>query len=120
MLRIQVAAALAAFLLLVQLAFAADEPLRVQTVQGTIEKVEKETLTIRHRPADSKTDKSMTFKLTGTSRFSTLSTQKRADKIVLVQKDTEAKNLTGKQPIAVIYATNAGDHVLLAAVVQAD
>jgi Cu/Ag efflux protein CusF len=120
MLRIQTAAALAASLLLAHMAFAADEAPRVQTVQGTIEKVDKETLTIKHRPADGKSEKSMTFKLTGTSRFSTLSTQKRGDKIVLVQKDTEVKNLAAKQPIAVIYATNAGDHVLLAAVVQAD
>jgi hypothetical protein len=46
--------------------------------------------------------------------------KKTRDKIVLVQKDTEAKNLAAKQSIAVIYASNAGDHVLLAAVVQAD
>jgi nitrogen fixation protein FixH len=120
MLRIQALVVLTALVLLARIASAADEVPRVQTVQGTIEKVDKETLTIKHRPADSKTDKSMTFKLTGTSRFSTLSTQKRGEKIVLVQKDTEVKNLAAKQPIAVIYATNAGDHVLLAAVVQAD
>jgi hypothetical protein len=120
MLRIQAVAVLATALLLARAALAADESPRVQTVQGTIEKVEKDTLTIKHRPPDGKTDKSTTFKLTGTSRFSTLSTQKRGDKIVLVQKDTEAKNLAAKQSIAVIYASNAGDHVLLAAVVQAD
>lgn len=109
-----------AVLVLSRVAWAAEEPPRVQTMQGTVEKVEKETLTIKHRAPDSKTEKSVAFKLTGTSRFSALSTQKRGDKLVLVQKDTEAKNLVEKQAIAVIYANNAGDRVLLAAVVHAE
>jgi hypothetical protein len=113
-------AVVSAFLVLTHVAFAADESPRLQTIQGTVEKVEKDTLTIKHRQSDSKTEKSVTFKLTGTSRFSMLSTQKRGDKIVLVQKDTEAKSLAEKQAIAVIYAVNAGDHVLLAAVVHAE
>ena len=99
---------------------AADEAPHMQTVLGTIEKVEKESLTIKHKASDGKSETKMTFKLTGTSRFSMLSTQKRGDKIVFAQKDAEVKNLAEKQTIAVIYANNAGDHVLLSAVVQAE
>ena len=111
-------AILMCLMLLAQPLQAADETPRMQTVQGTIEKVEKESLTIRHKSGDGKTESKQTFKLTGTSRFSMLSTQKRGDKLVLVQKDAEVKNLAEKQTIAVIYANNAGEHVLLAAVVQ--
>lgn len=96
----------------------AQEPLKLQTVQGVVGKLDKETLVVHHKTE--KTDKVTTFKLTGTSRFSALSTRKTGDKIVLVQKDIEAKALVEKQPISVIYATNGGDHVLLTAVVQAE
>ncbi len=99
---------------------AADEAPRMQTVLGTIENVGKESLTIKQKGSDGKSETKMTFKLTGTSRFSMLSTQKRGDKIVFVQKDAEVKNLAEKQTIAVIYATNAEDHVLLSAVVHAE
>lgn len=108
------------FALVTQSLRAADEPPRMQTVQGTINKVEKDSITIKHKSGDSKTEAKIAFKLTGTSRFSMLSTQKRGDKIVLVQKDAEVKNLAEKQTIAIIYANNAGDHILLAAVVQAE
>ena len=120
MLRSHALAVVAAVLVLTHVVFAADQTPRMQTVQGTVEKVEKDTLTIKHQAPESKTEMRLTFKLTGTSRFSTLSTQKRGDKIVLVQKDTEAKSLAEKQSIAVIYASNAGDHVLLVAVVHAE
>lgn len=120
MLRSHAVAIVFAILLSSQAAFAADEAIHAKTVQGTVEKMEKDALTIKHHTGDKKTDKTITFKLTGTSRFTTLSVQKRSDKIVLVQKDTEAKAIAEKQSIAVIYADNAGDHVLLAAVVQSE
>jgi hypothetical protein len=44
----------------------------------------------------------------------------RQDKLVFAQTDTQAGNLAEKQSIAVICARHSGDHVLLAAVVQAD
>ena len=106
--------------LLGPLVLAAEDTPRPLTTLGVIEKVEKELVTIKHRAADGKFDKSLVLKLTGTSRLSVLSTQKRGDKLVLVQKDMEAKNLAEKQQIAVIFANNGDDHVLLAAVVQAE
>jgi hypothetical protein len=109
-----------AFATLVHIVCAAEELPKMQTVHGTIEKIEKESLTISYKSGDSKIDKKLTFKLTGTSRFSILSTQKRGDKIVLVQRDAEVKNLAEKQGIAVIYATSAGEHVLLTAVAQSE
>lgn len=102
------------FTLLLAAGLPAEEQ-KLNTLQGTIGKIEKETLVVHH-----KTDKTTTFKLTGTSRFSALSTRKTGDKIVLVQKDIDAKALVEKQPISLIFATNAGDHVLLTAVVQAE
>lgn len=99
---------------------AADDSPEVQSGHGIVEKIEKDVLTIKHRSTDGKFDKNLVLKLTGTSRLSLLSTQKRAEKIVLVQKDIEARQLTEKQQITVIYATNDKDHVLLAAVVQSN
>lgn len=95
----------------------AEEP-KLLTLQGQIGKIEKDALVVHHKTE--KTDKATTLKLTGTSRFSALSTRKNGDKIVLVQKDVEVKALVEKQPITLIYATNGGEHVLLTAVVQAE
>lgn len=99
--------------------YAADETPLVTTGSGTVHKIEKDVITIKHRAADGKFDKDLVLKLTGTSRFSLLSTQKRGEKLVLVQKDIDAKNVAEKQSIAVIYANNGEEHVLLSAVVQA-
>ena len=85
---------------------------------GTVEKLEKDQLTIRPRGADGKFGKNVTLKLTGTSKVTTLSTQKRDKKAVVVQRDTDPKDLAKGQGIAVIYTTVAGDSVLLAAVAQ--
>ena len=62
--------------------------------------------------------KSLALKVTGTSRVTTLSTQNRAGKVVLMQKDTEVKSLEPKQIIAVIYAGEKDEAILLSAVVE--
>lgn len=105
-------------LFLSQALIAADDLPAMLTAHGVIHKVEKESVTIKHRAPDGRFDKDIVLKLTGTSRLSLLSTQKRGDKLVLVQKDIEIKQLAEKQNIAIVYANNGDDHVLLAAVVQ--
>jgi hypothetical protein len=85
--------------------------------QGTFDKAEKETVTIRPRGADGKFQKSLVLKVTGTTRLTTLAPQTREGKQVLTQKETQVKDLQQNQAIAVIYA--GGDEpVLLAAVVE--
>jgi hypothetical protein len=86
--------------------------------QGTIEKVDRETLTVRPRGPDGKFGKSLALKLTGTSKISTLMPQTRAGKTVMTQKDTEPKDLLPKQAIAVLYTTLKDSPILLTAVVQ--
>jgi hypothetical protein len=113
--------ALAAVLLGLVLSFpawSADADPGVTTAQGAVDKVEKDSVTIRSRGSDGRFGKNLTLKVTGTSKVSTLTTQMRSGKPVLVQKDIEVKELQPKQSIAVIYATGAADPVLLAAVVQ--
>jgi hypothetical protein len=100
------------------LARAADETPAVQTAQGVVDKVEKDTLTVKPRAKDGRFEKTLVLQITGTSKISTLTTQTRAQKTVVVQKDTEAKDLQPNQPIALIYATSNNGMVLLAAVVQ--
>lgn len=95
---------------------AADETPKVLVAQGIVEKVDKDVLTIKSRAADGKFGKTLVLKLTGTSHFSTVSTQKRGDKLVLVQKQSEAKHLAVKHSISVIYADNTEDLVVLSAV----
>jgi hypothetical protein len=88
------------------------------TAQCKVEKADKDSLTIQPRGADGKFGKSLVLKLTGTSKISTLTTQVRNRKTVLVQKDTEAKDLEANQIIAVIYTQLKEGTVLLTAVVQ--
>lgn len=101
------------------LACLADEP-QVMTAAGTIEKVEKDTVTIKHRTAEGKFDKNLVLKLTGTSTLSTLSVQNRAEKKVLVQKSVDAKHLAEHQKISVIYAGVEKELILLSAVIQSN
>ncbi len=92
------------------------EPPALLTASGLVEKVDKDSLTIRPRGADGRFGKSMTLKATGTSRVTILTEQKRGGKLTLVQRETEAKELQKNQAVAVIFATAADGPVLLAVV----
>jgi hypothetical protein len=89
------------------------------TASGTVSKAGADSLTIRPRGAEGKFEKAITLKLTGTSKITVLSQQKRAGKLVHVQKDVDAKDLESNQQIAVIYAGGTKMPVLLSAVVLA-
>jgi hypothetical protein len=86
--------------------------------QGTVEKADKETLTVRTREPDGRFGKTLALKLTGTSKVTTLSVVMQAGKPVLRQKDTDAKDLEAKQAIAFVYTMLKDSPVLLTAVVQ--
>jgi hypothetical protein len=96
------------------------DELSLAVAQGVVDKADKESLSVKPRGADGKFQKTITLKLTGTSKVTVLSPQKRGDKLVLTQRDADPKELTAGQTVAVIY-TDAGKdgHVLLSAVVQA-
>jgi hypothetical protein len=97
---------------------AADPAPTLLTAQGTLERVEKDTLTIKPRGADGKFGKSLVLHLTGTSKVATVIPQTRDGKPVMTQREIEAKDLKPDQAIAVIYI--GGDNpVLLSAVVTA-
>jgi hypothetical protein len=116
--RTRLCLALVAGLLLAAAGRAADNPLPLVTAQGLVEKVDKDSLTIRPRGPDGKFEKSVALKVTGTSKITTLSLQKRGSQTVLLQRDTDAKDVQPKQAVAVIYADSPDGPVLLAAVVQ--
>lgn len=116
MLRSRIVAAFVTLVLVT--AVTAAPPIPMLSAHGTVDKVDKDALTIRPRGPDGKFAKSITLKLTGTSKVSTLSTQMRAGKPVFVQKETEPKDLQTGQAIAVIYADAKEGPVLLTAVVQ--
>lgn len=97
---------------------AAQAPTTLLTARGTMDKIEKDKLTIKPRSADGKFEKELVLHLTGTSKVAMLTTQMRAGKPVPVQKDMDAKDLQAKQAIAVIYTEGPGGAVLLVAVVQ--
>jgi hypothetical protein len=104
-------------LLLVWGAVAQEQP-QLTTAHGMVDKADKEGVSIRTRGADGKFGKSVMLKVTGTTKITTVTAQTRAGKTVLVQKDTDVKDLQPKQAITVIYATIKEGPVLLAAVVQ--
>jgi hypothetical protein len=94
-----------------------DLPLSV--AQGVVEKADKDALTVQPRGAGGKFGKSLTLRLTGTSRVTLLSPQTRDGKVVPAQRDVEAKELQPGQAVAVIYTeAKKGDLVLLSAVAQ--
>ncbi len=95
---------------------AADAPLSLLTAHGTVDKVARDTLTIRPRNAEGRFEKNLTLRLTGTSRISTVTIQKRAGKDTFVQRDTTPRDLEPGQTVAVVYVMGTGGNVLLTAV----
>jgi hypothetical protein len=109
-------AALPACLLLTAVGLADDSP-SLTTATGIIDKVGKDSLSIRPRGPDGKFEKGLVLKLTGTSKITTVTIEKRGTKSVPVQKDTEARDLKAKQGVTVIYTSSPDGLVLLSAVV---
>jgi hypothetical protein len=118
MVRIRLLGAALAAVFLAGLALAGDGPSPLATAHGVVDKVVKDDLTVRPRSADGKFQKNLSLKLTGTSKLTVVSMQKRAGKLVPVQNDVDAKDLQQGQAIAVIYMPNTKGGVLLSAVVQ--
>jgi hypothetical protein len=96
----------------------AAEP-SLAVAHGVVDKADKDALTVKPRAADGRFQKEIKLKLTGTSKVTVLTPQNRGGKVVLTQRDADAKDLAAGQTIAVIY-TEAGKDgaVLLSAVVQ--
>jgi hypothetical protein len=118
MTRARIVLAVLTSLILVGAGFGADPQPDLATARGVIDKVEKDSITMRPRGADGKFEKSVTLRMTGTSKVTTLTTRMQKDKVVIVQKDAAPQDLQAKQTIAVIYTTGADGPVLLSAVVQ--
>jgi hypothetical protein len=111
-------ASIAILLSLAVMVLAAD-PVPLTTAEGKLLKADKEMLSFQPRDSSGKFGKAVTLKITGTSKITTLSARTMDKKLVMVQKDTDAKDLTAGQHIAVIYAEPTGQEpVLLSAIVQ--
>src|SRR5262245_44511035 len=91
----------------------------VQTATGTVAKADKDSVTIQPRGAKGEFGKALTLKVTGTTKISMVTEEKRGKKKVPIQRDADAKDLSAGQHISVIYVGGKGDHVLLSAVVSA-
>ena len=85
------------------------------TAVGTVDKFEKETLTII---TGDKLKKSVQLNVTGTSKFHLLAPQVRSGKTVITQRSAEASDLVAGQSIAVIYTVADKENVLLTAVIK--
>ncbi|MFO0796395.1 MAG: hypothetical protein U0804_02900 [Gemmataceae bacterium] len=89
------------------------------TAQGTVDKADKDALTVKPRAADGKFQKAVTLKVTGTSRVTVLAPQVRDGKVVFTQREAAAADLTPGQAVAIIYSEAGKDGaVLLTAVAQ--
>lgn len=87
------------------------------TASGVVDKAEKDEISVKPRAADGKFQKTLTLKVTGTSKVTILTPQKRADKVIMTQREAEAKDLVSGQTVAVIFAEAGKDgSVLLSAV----
>lgn len=97
---------------------AAAEPPPLLTAQGAIEKVDKESLTVKPRGPDGKFGKNLVLKITGTSKLTTLQPRMQKGNLIVAQKDTDPSDLKPRQSIALVYTMVKDRAVLLAAVVQ--
>ena len=95
--------------------FAHAELPNFATAVGTVEKFDKDSVTITL--AD-KAKKSVDLKITGTSNFSLFAPQVRSGKTVITQRKAEATDLAKGQSIAVIYAEADNEYVLMNAVMK--
>lgn len=96
---------------------AADPP-PLLLAQGTVEKVDANTLTVKPRSPDGKFGKNVVLKLTGTSTVKTLSPRMQKGNVVIAQTEANFKDLQAKQSIAIVYTMVKDSPVLLTAVVQ--
>ena len=92
---------------------AADDPPALLAATGVVDKADKESLTVKPRDADGKFQKTLVLKVTGTSKVAVLAPQKRGDKVVLTQREVEAKDLVAGQVVAVVYAEAGKDGAVL-------
>jgi hypothetical protein len=104
-------------LLAISLALAGGNAVTLATAAGSVEKAEKDALTLQPRGADGKFGKRLVLKLTGSSKLTVVSQEKRGGKLVPVQREVEAADLAAGQLIAVIY-TGGAEPILLSGVVQ--
>ena len=110
------ALAVVSVVFLAGVAVAADQPPALVAVQGAIQKVDKDSLTIQPR-IDGKFGRAVVLNLTGTSKITTLSVRDMAGKPVATQRETDARDLKPGQVIAVTYTTLKDANVVLTAVV---
>jgi hypothetical protein len=109
-------------LLLAATVLAQGEP-QVMSKYGHVLKVDKESLTIQPRAPGGMDEKTMTLKITGTSKITVVSKEKRGGKFVPVQREVAAKDLQAGQRVAFIYTIvnpigKDAEAVLLSAVAQ--
>src|SRR3954451_13877045 len=97
-------------------AFPDPPPLGLVTAQGSVEKVDKDTLSVQPRGPDGKFQKVVVLKLTGTTKISQAGTRDAAGKVVIVQRDVEARALRPGQTITPVYPSLKEGNVLLSAV----
>ena len=90
--------------------------LTLSTASGMVAKVGADSVTIRPRGPDGRFGKNLTLAVTGTSKVSVVTEEKRGSKLVFVQREVSPKDLEEKQSVTVIYATAAKGPVLLSAV----
>ena len=95
---------------------AQDKNAPLLTASGVVDKADKDTLTVKPRGADGKFQKTLNLKVTGTSKVTVLTPQKRGEKVVLTQREADAKDLSAGQVLAVIYTEGADGPILLSAV----
>jgi hypothetical protein len=96
---------------------AADPP-PLLLAQGTVEKVDAATLTVKPRGPDGKFGKNLVLKITGTSTVKTLAPRMQKGTVVIAQTESNFRDLQAKQTIALVYTMVKDSPVVLTAVVQ--
>jgi len=120
MYRIGAACGFLAALVIVAVAPAGQPGHGLATASGMVEKVDKESLAIQTRGPGGKFAKPVVLKITGTSKITVVSEEKRGGKVVPVQREVDVKDLETKQEISVIYLVAGNDLTLLSGVVRRD
>jgi hypothetical protein len=112
---IRSASPVAPLVLLIAASLAQAEMPIFSTIIGSVEKFDKDTLTVT---MNEKSKKTVELKVAGTSKFHLLAPQLRGAKTVITQRSAETTDLAAGQSIAVIYTVADKENVLLTAVIK--
>ena len=110
-----------AFVVIIILGFLSPAPAAepiLATATGIVGKGTAEVLIVRPRDAEGRFGKTLSLKIRGTSKITTMVMQTRDKRAIVSQREIEANQAKPNDAVAVIYTSVGDELILLSAIVQ--